>query len=205
MLEKMQRSTVTVGQVRDLLNREARGEFGEEGLGADLQWFADNQRIVRGLRNGTIKFAKPPLNFSTAYNQALGLARLLRRAVGKLGTIHPDITQKRFPFKGTDVRQVNLRVEPFLSGETGEEAAKRLTAAGHMLANIGDLAGFFHDHPEEVENWTWVVVLSEDSRWTSPNGDVFVPYAEVCEVKCFNLDEFLRDFQSDDGVLVLCE
>lgn len=194
-------------QLRELLDREARGDFSEDGLGADIQWFADNWQIVRGLRTGTIKLAKPA-SLPTIYDQSLGLRELIERAVGKrnLRNINADITKERFPLSGTVTRTVNLRVEPFLANETGEQAAKRLIAAGHILANTGDLAGFQHDHPKEVEKWNWVFAISEDSRWTNSDDSVLVPYGCVDGAhRSFVLGSFRIHFYSCFGVLVRCE
>lgn len=87
------KSTVSTDQWRELLVREARGDFREEGLGADIQWFADNWQTVRGLRNGTIVLAKP-IGLPTTYDQSLGLRKLIERAVGdrNLGNINSNIT-----------------------------------------------------------------------------------------------------------------
>lgn len=100
----------------------------------------------------TARQKKKTSGLLTTYDQSLGSMELIKRALGpdNAGNLNRDITQERFPLKGTDRRTVNMRVEPFLNGETGEQAAKRLVAAGHVLANIGDLAGYLHDHPEEV-------------------------------------------------------
>lgn len=171
--------------------------------------FKDEQlRMQLGqLVMGNLKLVKP-VGLPTTYDQALGLAELIKRAVGpeNLGNINSDITQERFSLKGTGVRQVNLRVEPFPSNETGEQAAKRLTTAGHTLANTGDLAGFLRNHPKEVEKWRWVVALSEDSRWTRPGGRICVPCAGVRGAdRHFVLAYFRRQFYSVFGVLVLCE
>jgi hypothetical protein len=148
------------------------------------------------------------ISFSVTYDQSLGLTALIKRAVGEanVNNINSDITQERFPLQGKDVRTVNLRVEPRLDGETNEKAAKRLTAAGHILADTGDLAGFLHDHPEEVEKWSWVVALAKSARWTFPNGCVSVPYANVDGAyRGFSLDGFCDRFRSTFGVLVRSE
>ncbi|MBU1146656.1 hypothetical protein KKD80_03875 [Patescibacteria group bacterium] len=143
------------------------------------------------------------------YDQSIGLAKIIERAVGRenLGNVNRDITQERFPLKGTGVRKVLCRVEAYLDGETSEEAAKRLLEAGHTLGNTGDLAGFLHDHPEEVAKWNWVDAISEDSRWTDPDGSVLVPYACVGGAYryFFRLNDFRLQHNSSDGVLVLCE
>jgi len=142
------------------------------------------------------------------YDQSLGLRQLIESAVGEknIGNINGNITQERFPLKGVGARIVKCKVVPFLNGETGEEAAKRLTVAGYKFGNTGDLAGFLHDHPEEVEKWSWVVAISEDSRWTNPNGYVNVPCVSVLGTyRDFCLDRFRRQFFSGGGVLVLCE
>ncbi|MEK9158786.1 MAG: hypothetical protein AAB673_02190 [Patescibacteria group bacterium] len=159
----------------------------------------------------TLILAVKPVGLPTTYDQALGLTELIRRAVGpdNLGNINSDITQARFPLQGTGVRKVKARVVPYLDGETSEEIAVRL--AGCAFGNTGDLAGFLHDHPEEVEKWGWVLAISEDSRWAGPDGgDVCVPVVRVCGAyRGFGLVGFRRrlrsDFVSNCGVLVLCE
>lgn len=156
---------------------------------------------------GKLLLAKPS-GLLTIYDQSLGLMELIRRAVGSdnLDNINSNITPERFPLHGNGVRSVNLRVEPFLDGETGEQAAKRLTSAGHILADTGDLAGFQYDHPKEVAKFTWVVALAKSARWTSPDGGVGVPFADV-DGSCrdFDLGNFCDYFDSADGVLVRCE
>ena len=146
--------------------------------------------------------------FPTTYDQSLGLKELIKRAVGpnNLENINSNITQERFPLQGTDVRRVNLRVEPYKDGETRKEAAKRLTAAGHVLGNTGDLAGFLHDHPKEMEKWNWVLAISEDSSSAHPGGYVYAPYALVLGAfRVFGLPDGRYRLNSADGILVLCE
>jgi broad specificity phosphatase PhoE len=153
------------------------------------------------MANSVKKFA----SLLVTYDQSLGLMNLIQRALGpdNIGNYTSDITPERFPLKGTDVRTVQARVEPFLDGETGEQAAKRLVAAGHTLANTGDLAGYLASYPKEVEKWKWVFALSEDSRWAFPYGGVGVPCAFVRGAfRDFRLDYFRRGFYSVDGVLV---
>jgi len=154
------------------------------------------------------RLAQKTDGFFTRYDQSLGLMTLIRDALGpnNVGHYNSDITPERFPLKGTGVRTTNVRVESFLYGETGEQAAKRLIAGGHVLANTGDLAGFLASYPKEVEKWTWVVALSEDSRWARPDGYVVVPCTDVDGAsRGFYLDYFRRVFPSVSGVLVLCE
>ncbi len=142
------------------------------------------------------------------YDQSLGLRKLIELAVGpaNLGNINSDITSARFKLAGTGVRKMSFRVEPYLSGETSEQAAARLTAAGFTLGNTGDLAGFLHDHPTEVEKWWWVFAISEDSRWARSGGVVYVPYAGVDGARrCFRLVVFRNPLCSRNGVLVACE
>jgi len=142
------------------------------------------------------------------YDQSLGLRKLIERAVGpaNLGNINSDITAERFKLAGNDVRKMNFRVEPYLNGETSEQAAARLTGAGFTLGNTGDLAGFLHDHPEEVEKWWWVHAISEDSRWAFSDGVVYVPYARVNGAgRGFSLRGFRNPLDSGYGVLVACE
>lgn len=52
------KSTMMIDQLRELLDREARGDFGEEGLHNDLQWFGDNWQTIRELRIDSDKSAK---------------------------------------------------------------------------------------------------------------------------------------------------
>lgn len=148
------------GLLFDLISKRRAGQF----TGEEILWAVDHVRIVRwamanlatmeGLLKGDLAVVKRD-QMSTTYDQSFGLRALIERAVGpdNLGNINPDITPGRFPLVGTDVRMVNLRVEPYLDNETSEQAALRLTTAGHTLADTGDLAGFLHDHPEEMKRW----------------------------------------------------
>ncbi|MBI4135541.1 hypothetical protein HY477_02295 [Candidatus Uhrbacteria bacterium] len=143
-----------------------------------------------------------------SYDQSIGLVALIHRAVGSgnIRNVNTDITQDRFPLKSVGVRSVKCRVEAYLDGETSEQAAKRLTAAGHKLASTGDLAGFLHDHPDQVAQCAWVLAISEDSRWTYPDGRVSVPGACVDGAdRGFRLDGFRARLDSAFGVLVLSE
>lgn len=186
------------------LVRETGGTFADVYRLATPEGAEDLKAIAAIIARG----AKKAVGFTVAYDQSLGLMDLIKRALGpnNVGNYNRDITPERFPLKGTDVRTVNFRVEPFLHGETGEQAAKRLVAVGHVLANTGDLAGFLFDHPKETEKWNWVAALSEDSRWADPDGFVFVPYAYVRGTcRLFGLGRFRGGFRSGRGVLVLCE
>lgn len=174
----------------------------------------ENQPIVKIVQAMRVPVGKPPaiqkpVGLPTTYDCSLGLRALIELAVGdpNLVNINPDITQERFPLRGTGIVKVNCRVEPFLSGETGEQAARRLTAAGHILADTGDLAGFLYHHPNEVEKFPWVVALAETARWTRPGSKVYVPCASVNGAyRNFNLGYFRRQFTSPGcGVLVRCE
>lgn len=143
-----------------------------------------------------------------AYDQSLGLRKLIELAVGErnLGNISPDITPKRFMLAGTGVRNVKCRVEPCLAGESYEQAVARLKSHVPSFGNTGDLAGFLHDHPDEVEKWTWVAAVSEDSRWTGSGGGVYVPDVFVGGAyRYFYLVCFHYPQDSSGGVLVLCE
>lgn len=144
-----------------------------------------------------------------SYDQSVGLVSLIERAVGKrnLCNINRDIIPERFKLAGTGVRSVKCRVEAYLDDETSEQAAKRLTDAGHILGNTSDLAVFLHDHPAEVEKWNgWVIAISEESRWTSPVGYVLVPYASVNGAcRYFRLRDFRSQLIFNYGVLVISE
>jgi len=144
-----------------------------------------------------------------SYDQSAGLLPLIKLALGtkNAGNINPDITKERFPLRGNGVRLVNCRVEAYLDGETSEQAAERLVAAGHILGDTGDLAGFLHDHPKQVAKLPgWVLAISQDSRWADSDGCVCVPIACVFGGgRDFDLDGFRRQLDSDYGVLVLGE
>ena len=144
-----------------------------------------------------------------SYDQSMGLTALIERAVGprNLDSINHYIIPERFSLKGKGVWAVKCRVEAYLDGETSEEAAKRLTTAGHILGNTGDLAGFLHDHPDEVAKWQgWVLAISEDSRWADSDGVVCVPDASVYGTRrSFSLGGFRRRLSPRCGVLVLSE
>lgn len=144
-----------------------------------------------------------------SYDQSVGLVPLIERALGErnVGKFNTDITQDRFSLKGNGVRSIKCRVEPYLNGETSEQAAQRLTDAGYTLGNTGDLAGYLHDHPEEVAKWPgWVLAISEDSRWAVPDGVVLVPVACVDGARrVFRLFGFRGQLASFCGVLVLGE
>ena len=146
--------------------------------------------------------------YGFTYDQGIGLTALIKRGVGpkNLDNINPDITPERFKLKGTGVRTVKGRIVPYTGEETREQAAKRIMAEGNILGNTGDLAGFLHDHPEEVEKWNWVDAISKDSRWTHPDGYVYVPYARVGGARRrFDLHCLDDRPYSGDGVLVLSE
>ncbi len=144
-----------------------------------------------------------------SYDPTVGIVRLIERAVGPacLGNISVNITEERFPLKGTRVRSVKCRIEAGLDHETRENAAKRLTDAGHVLASIGDLAGFLHDHPDEMAKFGgWVLALSEDSRYTKESvGFVYVPCAANVggADRYFSMCDFNDELTSLWGVLVL--
>ena len=48
--------------------------------------------------------------------------------------------------------------------------------------------------------------IADIFRWTNPDGNVNVPYANVNgSYRNFNLDNFRNQFNSANGVLVRCE
>ncbi len=108
--------------------------------------------------------------FPTIYHQLFGLRRLMEKTLSyhnqDIRKINYDITDDRFKLPGAGVRMVRLRVEPYLKKETSEQAAKRLVSAGYGLATPGDLAAFLYDHPQEWDKWSWILAVSEESRWT---------------------------------------
>ncbi|KKS53981.1 MAG: hypothetical protein UV20_C0043G0003 [Candidatus Magasanikbacteria bacterium GW2011_GWA2_42_32] len=178
---------------------------------SQLDELRDQMKAGRVTRENMQAFLRNPNRFfssgllPTSYDQSIGLVALIERAAGpsNLKNINRDITQERFKLAGSCVRTVNLRVEPYLNFETSEQAALRLVAAGRTLANTGDLAGFLHDHPEEVEKWKWVLVISEDSRWARSDVPIYVPFASVRgEARFFLLHRFRYHLFSTGGVLV---
>lgn len=195
------------------LVREMGGTFADVYRLATPEGTDDLKAIAAIIARG----AKKAIGFPVTYDQSLGLMELIKRALGTVNdrNLESDITPERFPLKGTGVRTVRVRVEPFLDGETGVHAAERLVAAGHVLADIGDLAGFFADHPREVKKWDTIVALSEDSRWVDADGLICVPCVDKVDsdgfiLRCFCDDVFFYTIEDDeskleDGVLVLCE
>lgn len=152
--------------------------------------------------------------FPTTYDQDLGLMKLVELALGQYNERNKGvgITPQRFPLAGTGVRTVNLRVEPYITGETDERAAARLVSSGHILANTGDLAGFARAHPKEVGRWVGgVLAISKDSRWVTLDdyGHIYVPIFIVDRwgSRHFNLEDFLYTQRNSSfhGVLVVCE
>lgn len=200
-----------IGEVRERLDGKNCFQFAKE-LGLFLKGGVRRQETEaegpkRKLANALRKNKMKSAGFPVTYDQSLGLTELIKRALGPDNSRNfKDIIPEHFPLKGTDVRTVNVRVEKFSIGETGEQATKRLVAAGHVLANTGDLAGFLASHPKEVEKWSWVVALSGDSCWAAPDGFVYVPYTRVLGPhRDFSLVHFRYSFNSGGGVLVLCE
>ena len=143
-----------------------------------------------------------------SYDRSVGLVALIHRAVGSgnIRNVNTNITPEHFSLNGTGIRSVKCRVEAYLDGETSEEAARRFTAAGYSLGNTADLTGFLHDHPDQVAKWSWVLAISEDSRWAGSDGGVCVPYASVCGANRRFCLYALRDrLNSSYGVLLLSE
>ncbi len=103
----------------------------------------------------------------TVFDQSFKFKRLVRLAMGEknLGNIDPNVFREPFPLVGKGVRMVNLRVEPFLKGETEEMVVARLLQARHVLESTGDLVGFLLNHPKEVEKWNWVFAAGRQKAW----------------------------------------
>lgn len=154
------------------------------------------------------KISTEVVGFQVTYDQSFGLHKLIELAVGSanIENINSYITPERFKLAGIGVRKMNFWVEPYLNGETSEQAVVRLTTAGFTLGNTGDLAGFLHDHPKEVEQWWCVHAISEDSRWAYSGDVVCVPYVRADSARRrFELVDFRNQLDSFDGVLVACE
>lgn len=140
--------------------------------------------------------------FLAKVDNTVDLIKAIRTAVGSNGYINPDITPERFK-RGEGVREVYLELAPFLDGETGEQAAKRLVDDGYTLEGVGELTQFLADNPDEVGKYTWVVALNKASRWVHPGGSVLVPgvYAGILP-NSFSLHRFSDQFRLDFCVLV---
>ncbi|MBI5022866.1 MAG: hypothetical protein HZC05_01710 [Candidatus Magasanikbacteria bacterium] len=173
-----------------------------------IRWAVTHLDLIAGLRNGNLKVIKRG-PFRTIYNQAIGLRALIKMAVGKKNVVNINrhLTPEHFKLAWTGIRAVNLRVEPLLDDETGEQAAARLVAAGRTLADVGDLACFMYDYPGEMRRWEWVFAISVSSRWADDGmGKTFVPFASVRgahrEFKLFFFNNPLN--RQSHGILV-CE
>lgn len=179
-------SSITKRQIVELLDQDEKGRISR----AMFQAFLDNPN-------------RSVISFPTIIDNTLGLAILIQKAVGmnNLRNINQNITSENFKI-GDGVRKVNLELAPFLDDETGEQAAKRLVSEGYVLEGIGELAQFLADNPK-MKKYTWVVALSEASRWAEPSGRVLVPYACVDGAdRGFHLFWFDYRFSSRDRVLV---
>ena len=142
--------------------------------------------------------------FPTTIDNTVGLMNLIHKAVGpnNFRNIHPEINPERFKI-GNGARKVNLELAPFLNDENGKQAANRLMTDGYNLEGIGELAQFMADNQGEVGRYVLVIALSEASRWTASDGDVFVPYAFVIGAnRYFSLCGFRDQFGSNPRVLV---
>ena len=95
--ENPMKSTVDNGSVVGSACREKDGEFGPDGLGPDVSWFAENWQTVCDLV--TRQAGRPPV----IYDQSVGLMALVRSARGRgqqLGNINRTSLPERFLLKG---------------------------------------------------------------------------------------------------------
>ena len=137
-------------------------------------------------------------------NVVLKIEDLCQKAVGENGFVNSNITSENF--KATKATGTKFKIEKIKDGETCEQAAKRLEKSGLKLANIIDLANYMKENSGEIEQYWWVVSLSEDSRWAYSGGFVCVPYARVGgALRRFDLCVFRGRLDFDYGVLVACE
>lgn len=147
-----------------------------------------------------------PARFCTVVDNRLGLMTLIEGAVGEsnLQNINRDITPERFPLTGIGIWTVNMWVEPFLDRESGEDCAKRLVSAGRTLENTGELAAFLKQHPGEVEKWSFVLAIGENSRFAMfSDSSKLVPCASARGVeRGFGLQYFREESSPRVGVLV---
>lgn len=147
----------------------------------------------------------------TVYDQSEGFNVLVQQACTKYGyslRIGAGIDQRNFPRAEKLVRRVQLRVEPYRSHETSQQAASRLAMAGYTLADVWNLAGFLYKHPEEMKRWRKVLAISHTSSWSNyPDGQIWVPYAALCNTVCeFDRSDFCDEFfDLSSGILVRCD
>lgn len=211
----MKRSSVVefrekMGKIGFMVDQAVRANGGGD---REVELFLNTLFIEIGLDVMTKPPFVCPAGLPTTYNCCFGLTELICLAVGKnsFSRYSSGITQGQFPLRGAGVIQTRLRVEPLNYRETGEEAVRRLTSVSRILADAGDLAGFQHDHPNEVAKWSQVIALAETARSASSSGSL-VPSARVVHkvgdvdhFRFFRLVNFKDIFIFGDGVLVRCE
>lgn len=125
-----------------------------------------------------------------------------------------EFTPENFPLAGNGIRNVNLRIEPYLRGESDTAAIKRLEAAGYTLANVGDGIAFLCQYPHVVQRWILIKILNKDSLWKNKRGITRHPWFFNNEDKIhgkdyhFGLTNFDRDYKNTCkrcGILVECK
>lgn len=153
----------------------------------------------------TTKQIYPASNDNMMIYSTFGLMELIQTAVGRKNfeNIHPSITTERFKLVNS-ARKGNLDLVPFLDGETGYQATKRLVPEGFKLENTGELAKYMINNLAEIQKYAAVLALSDDSQWECLGGGVYVPYAHALARgrRSFSLYDFFSKFNSRYHILV---
>ena len=151
--------------------------------------------------------ARLPDAFPISYDQDLGLMSLIRSAVGpdNLSNICPAIHIANFKLAGRGICSVKCRVEANLYGESSEQAMQRLAGHGPAFGNAGDLAGFQHDHPDEMRRWLGGVrAIGTGSQWKVTADCILGPHAYVnSSNRLFDLGGFGYKLSPKCGILLL--
>ncbi|TSC84854.1 MAG: hypothetical protein G01um101413_238 [Parcubacteria group bacterium Gr01-1014_13] len=143
--------------------------------------------------------------FPTVLDSTCSLRELARKAVGEenLYNISLDIPFETFNCAGGNSGIMLPRLAPCLCWKGIEKFARDLVAEGYILGNIGELVQFARHYPEEIEKYSAVFALDEDSRWLNTDNDICVAYARVRgSRRCFCRYRFDRFLNPEDAVII---
>lgn len=121
--------------------------------------------------------------FRATINNAVDLRTQVRQALGdnNFFNISPTIPLERLKCAKFDTIATDMypRLARYLPGETSKNAAERLVAQGYVLGDLGELAQFLAQYPEEVEKFSAVFALDVGSRWLNSEDEWCVAFAGV--------------------------